>query len=1014
METALVTVATGVMKPLLSKLTKLLEGEYAKAKGMRKKIKFLRDELSAMSATLQMLADAEKLNAEMKDWRDKLRELAYDLEDCIDAFMARVDHEGDKGTGFNRFFWKLKKLKARLEIDDQMEELKARAIEASDRYKRYNVVQSSHNSGISSVDPRLSALYEEVERLVGIDGPKKRIIELLNMGINRSPAKLKVVSIVGCGGLGKTTLAKQVYDSIRSWFSCAAFVSVSQRPDVRKILRHILEGVGFSGKDAEEELIDKPGEHLKHKRWMQDDDEQQLIDKLRVHLQDKRYLIVIDDVWDAKSWEIIKLALMNNNSGSRIITTTRSTAVASCCCSQGGNVYQMKPLSFDDSKRLLFKRAFGYERFWYTHLGDVPDKILRKCNGLPLAIITISSMLTDQHAKSEWDRILNAIGSAFAKNPGAENMTTILSLSYFDTPHHLRTCLLYLSVFPEDYENEKQRVINRWIAEGFVHEQEGRTTYEIGERYFNDFINRSLIQPVDVKYGQAKACRVHDIILDYIKCKATEENFVTSLDAAEHGYTSEYMVRRLCVNRHNEENVNLWANLNLCHVRSFTVFGRPVETSLLPFTALRVLDLGDCSWHIGDHLASIEKVFHRKYLRLCSGYSITKLPEKIGALQYLQTLDVRGIVIKELPAAIMKLQRLAHLYVRWDTKFPDGMIGRMHSLEELRQYGVRSYKEGRSLQEFSKLTKLRTLKIRWIFCSGKRQAEGIHGHVGTLLSSCNIHNLYITDASAGFYVYPLSLDSWHPSAPCGLRQLCFKRCPIYKVPNWIGSLENLGVLKLQMFCVRPEDVEILGAIPSLVFLKLGAFGGTNGRIIVHGSNKYRSLKYFSLDIHRCGTLLEFRAGSMPKLEHVKLSFSLHKMECLNCASNSGIQHLSALSKVEVTIRGYCRYDSNYDPMADTDNGIVRRVAWALKAAVETLPNCPSIRFETLGDVCGHFECALRELNQKYGGVLTNWLKIWGIEEEQTEQAAARETEQEDWDDDEEEEDEQQEYTDSSD
>jgi FtsZ-binding cell division protein ZapB len=104
MEAALVSVSMGVMKPLLSKLTKLLEGEYIKVKGVRKQIKFLTDELSAMSATLQMLADAEQLNPQMREWRDRLRELANDLEDCVDAFMIRVDGEHDGGSSFKRFF----------------------------------------------------------------------------------------------------------------------------------------------------------------------------------------------------------------------------------------------------------------------------------------------------------------------------------------------------------------------------------------------------------------------------------------------------------------------------------------------------------------------------------------------------------------------------------------------------------------------------------------------------------------------------------------------------------------------------------------------------------------------------------------------------------------------------------------------------------------------------------------------------------------------------------------------
>ena len=374
-----------------------------------------------------------------------------------------------------------------------------------------------------------------------------------------------------------------------------------------------------------------------------------------------RYFLVVDDVWDAKPWETIKLPLVNENCGSRIITTTRSIAVASCLSSESNNVYKMKPLSFDDSRRLLFKRAFGSENISFTHLGSVPDEILRKCDGLPLAIIAISSMLADQHAKCEWDRVLNDIGSALAKKPGAENMTTILSMSYFDIPHRQRTCLLYLSVFPEDSVIEKQCLITRWIAEGFIQEQEGRTKYEIGGGYFNDLINRSMIQPVDVEYGQAKACRVHDIILDYIKCKAAEENFVTLSNGAEHVYTSsDYKVRRLCVSNYTEENVTIWEDPMLSHVRSVTIFGQPVKTTLLHSTALRVLDLGGC-WVIQDHhLASIDTLFHLKYLRLSSG-SITKLPEKIGELQYLQTLDVRGTNIEELPSTITKLQRLSQL-----------------------------------------------------------------------------------------------------------------------------------------------------------------------------------------------------------------------------------------------------------------------------------------------------------------------------------------------------------------
>jgi hypothetical protein len=677
-----------------------------------------------------------------------------------------------------------------------------------------------------------------------------------------------------------------------------------------------------------------------------------------------RYIIVIDDLWDTKHWKFIEPALLNNDLGSRIISTTRSVTVAKCCSFQDyeiePQVYEMEPLSFNDSKRLFFKRAFGSETPCYPHLEDVPDRILRKCGGLPLAIVTVSSMLTNQLTKEEWDRVLSAMGSALANKPDAKKMTSIISLSYFDIPYHLRTCFLYLSVFPEDYKIEKQCLINRWIAEGFIHEEEGRSKYEIGQHYFNDLINRSMIQPIDVKCGQAKACRVHDIILDYIKCKATEENFVTSLYAAEHVYTPAYKVRRLCVSNHTKENVTIWADPMLSCVRSVTIFGQSVKTSLLPSTALRVLDLGDCSRMKDHHLASIENLFHLKYLRLSSG-SVSKLPEKIGELQYLQTLNVRGTGIEELPSTITKLQRLAYLYVDWRIRFPDGVIGQMHNLEELTEYGVQSYEQWKSLQEFSKLTKLRTLKFKWDFNSlegseGLRQAEGFHSYAGTLLSSCNLYNLHIEDWSR-YNRYPMSLDSWHPATPCSLRKLCIKRYLIFKVPNLMASFGNLVVLKLNyIICLRPEDVDILGAIPTLVFLKLATAGGTNGRITVHGSNGFKSLKYLSLRIFRCGTTLEFQVGSMPKLEHVKLILRMHKRKCMNGASDLGIQHLSALSKVEVEIYGNRRNDSNYNPTEDKKDDAVRWVANAINGAIMTHPNRPTVIYETDYDEdCEHFE-----------------------------------------------------------
>ncbi|KAL6840821.1 hypothetical protein ACP4OV_029347 [Aristida adscensionis] len=952
MEAAVVSAATGVMTPLLSKLADLLiNGEYAKHKDMRKNIRFLHEELTEMNKTLEMLTDEEHLNPQMKGWRDNLRDMAYDIEDCVDAFIARADQGGRGPKGFKGLVRKMKSLKVRHKIGNEIEELKRRVIEVSDRHKRYNFVPTGNKSSSSCIDPRLSALYVDIEKLVAIDGPKKDIIDLLDIEKKNSSTKVEVVSIYGCGGLGKTTLAKQVYESIKGQFSCTAFVSISQNPDMTKILRDIAEGLEFSG-------------------YKLDDDVKQLIDKLRGNLHNKRYLVVIDDIWDATHWEIIGLALLNNNCGSRIITTTRNVKVAESS-SQSGSVYEMKPLSPADSKMLLFKRIFGSEKPHCPHLENVPDMILGKCGGLPLAIITISSMLTDKHAKSEWDMILNAIGSALAKtkNPDAEKITSILSLSYNAIPSHLRTCLLYLSLFPEDYVIQKQCLINRWIAEGFIQKEQDTCAYETGESYFNELINRCMIQPVNVEFDQAEACRVHDIILDYIRCKSEEENFVTSLDAKKNVYTSEYKVRRLCVLNYDDgENGTICPDLTLFDARSLTIFGRPVWASLDSFMVLRVLH---CDGIENRHIEGIEKLIHLKYLCLNSGL-VSKLPEKIGELQYLQTLDVKDTKIQELPLTIRNLQQLARLYVDCNLRFPEGMIGQMGSLEELSQYGVGSYEEGMSLQDFSKLTKLRTLKIKWMFelpdgLEGTRQSEDIQCSVAVLLR--NLHNLSVMGWSGS--LFPLPLDSSYSAAPFSLRKLCLEDSGIYKVPNWMGSLGNLQILELLIIWVRPEDVEILGAIPCLLYLKLNTFGGIKNKIDFRSSNGYRCLKYFDLHIGACGSSLEFEAGSMPKLEHLKLWFHVHKMKCLNGVSNFGIQHLSALKKVEVTRGGNSPGVYGYDPSDDTYEGIV---VSAIKAAVETLPKRPTLLLiPKFYASCDYYDFSMRNDNNQYGWFATKWL-----------------------------------------
>jgi hypothetical protein len=165
-----------------------------------------------------------------------------------------------------------------------------------------------------------------------------------------------------------------------------------------------------------------------------------------------RYFIVFDDIWDISVWEVIKCALPYSN-GHKIIITTRNFDVAK----QIGGSYKMKPLYTDDSQKLLYNTIFGSEekdnndnkQYLAEELAEVSHTMLKKCAGVPLAIISIASLLRSKgRSKTEWCNVCNSIGTGLENSLDVKNMRKILSFRYYDLPYHLRTCLLYLSVFP--------------------------------------------------------------------------------------------------------------------------------------------------------------------------------------------------------------------------------------------------------------------------------------------------------------------------------------------------------------------------------------------------------------------------------------------------------------------------------------------------------------------------------------------------------------------------------------
>jgi hypothetical protein len=271
MKGAMVSVATGAMNSVLDKLTTLLVGKefsWLHSGGVKQDIAYSKDELSCMNALLEKMADMDLIDPQMKDWKNQVWEMAYDIEDCIDGYMLQQRHSGIMGF-FRDYVPKVTDLvNSHHGVAQQIKELKGRIVEASHRRKRYKLDTEVESAGTtSSIDPRLPSLYVESSDLVGIDIPRENLINFLDDG----ELSLKVISIVGFGGLGKTTLAKEAYKKLCVKFNWHALVSVSQKPDVKKILWSILSQVKSAN----------------YANTMTGDEEC-LIDALRVFRKDKR------------------------------------------------------------------------------------------------------------------------------------------------------------------------------------------------------------------------------------------------------------------------------------------------------------------------------------------------------------------------------------------------------------------------------------------------------------------------------------------------------------------------------------------------------------------------------------------------------------------------------------------------------------------------------------------------------------------------------------------------------
>ncbi|CAK9153028.1 unnamed protein product [Ilex paraguariensis] len=861
---------------LLDHLTPFLQEEARLLGGVREEVVLIKDELDRMKAFLRVADAKEKDDTQLQVLVKQLREVAYDTEDVLDEFMLRLaHHDGDGCCGFlHKIAYSIKSLIARHRIASELPKIKARFDNISKSLEPFRNIEQGSSSvviGDTWSDGRGDALLIEEAELVGIEEPKKQLIGWLLD--NDSP--LKVVSVVGMGGLGKTTLVKKVFEDerIKPQFQSHAWITVSQSFNMVELLKNMIKQLYGGALPQEMKIMNNNNE---------------LTEVIQEFLRKQRYVVVLDDVWSIGAWNGIKHIFPNNNCGSRVIVTTRILDLAKTSCLESRDyIYEMKVLSDKKSWVLFCKKTFK-DKTCPPHLEKISREILGKCGGLPLAIVVLSGVLAlkDKSKTVEWVMVQRNLGGELEDNDKLERINKIFSLSYFYLPDYLKICFLYLSIFPEDHEIEKGQVIRLWAAERFAQEKERKLAEEVAEGYFNELLNRSLIQVLEEKIEFSPTrYRIHDLLRDFIISKSRELNIVTL--ASGKAILCPQKVRRLAL--HNSSR-NVEENKCFERLRSLLVVGE-VEgldnssvSSILRGASklLTVLDLRGVS--LETFPPEVSELVLLRYLCLRNS-NVKFIPGSIGKLRNLETLDLKDAVVTELPIEIGKLRKLRYLVAGYLVVGPVE-IGNFSFLQKLRSIWAGEVNGNIIMREVGKLTQLKSLKI-----SGLRTEDG-----KILCSSLeklgNLRTLWVdADARRGKWNEFELLDLKTLSSGPPLLQKLHLFGHLEETPHWIASLHSLVLVNLTGCKLR--DDHLLQWLQDLPNLQRMSFQDDAyvGEELCFKAGGFKSLKYLGLFVLQELRWVRLEQGAMPHLEELEIG------HCDLMGYPIGIEHLTNLRSI---------------------------------------------------------------------------------------------------------------------
>ncbi|KAM4097688.1 hypothetical protein ACJW30_07G020800 [Castanea mollissima] len=829
--------------------------EFGVAWGLGAELDKLKSTMSTIQSVLQDAEEKQWNSKAITDWLRKLKDVARDADNVLDEFatealMRKVEREKGATSQVSSFFSLRNRLIFRMKMAHKLKNVRDRLDVISKERSEFHLSEGVINTEVIDVQRRKTCSRVNESEIYGRDEEKEKIIEVLVPNVSDDQDNLAIYAVWGMGGLGKTTLAQLVYNDVRveKHFELRIWVCVSDDFQIIRLVRAIIESIDGSGCNLLE--LDPLQQHLQEK------------------LRGRRFLLVLDDVWNEnhEEWDCLKHMLTCGAKGSMLIVTTRNETIARMMATLHP-IHRMGCLSEDDSWSLFKGRAFGMGRVEEkSELESIGKEIVKKCGGVPLAIKALGSLVSLKSRKSDWESVEKS--QIWDLPIGNNSILLALKLSYHHLPPHLRQCFAFCGVFPKDHKLEMNKLIQLWMANGFIPFRGPLELYDFGVDIFNELVWRSFFQDVKEVYPVYVTCKMHDLMHDLAQSIMSHECL-----AVESGKDFEVAGRIIHMSYDLDSLQAISLNEDLCKVRSLrTCLGTSDRKASLPFFLkqkyLRVLDFGS---RVQGVPRSINNLKHLRYLDM-SRSNIKVLPISTTCLLNLQTLKLDSCYsLCKLPKGMKYMKNLMYLGITNCsslTRMPEG-IGQLTCLQSLSCFIVGKEK-GYQVSELKGLNLRNKLTIKEL----DNVRNSVEAKNANLIGKQNLHSLSLVwqrdNKSHVLDHVEDVLDGLQPHS--NLKELSIYNYHGSKIPAWIQDSVLCDLVEISLiFWERCEHLPTLGKLP---FLKVLNITG------------WHAVKYIGNEFHGdCAisfpSLKEFRLQEMRDLEEWRTVTGGENFPCLS-------------------------------------------------------------------------------------------------------------------------------------